>query len=232
MLSGVIFDLDGVLADSHPIHLRAWKRLLSAVGGQVSDSGLSVLFDGRKREDILRHFFPDLPPAEIVSLGRWKDELFYEVAGELRPLPGVLGFLHALEEAGIPKAVASSGTRERVEFTLAKLDMRHRFKTVVAAEDIAVGKPDPAVYRLAAERLGLHCRGLVVAEDAVSGVIAAKAAGMTCLALASCGRHQVLVEAGADLVVTTFLPDLLVRLQALLASQEHTDDCMPVPAAA
>src|SRR5712671_1410357 len=118
MLGGVIFDFDGVIVDSHPAHMRAWKAFLLTKGKAFSDAELSFVREGAKREDILRRFFGELTPDQIVNYGIEKDKLFQARAGELKLVSGFAEFLLQVEAAVIPIAVATSGSRSRVEQAL------------------------------------------------------------------------------------------------------------------
>src|SRR4051812_18288683 len=88
MLAGVIFDFDGVIIDSHPAHMQAWKAFLLTKGKAFSDAELSFVREGAKREEILRRFLGELTPDQIVSYGVEKDRLFQSSAGELKLVPG------------------------------------------------------------------------------------------------------------------------------------------------
>src|SRR3954454_6672016 len=88
MLGGVIFDFDGVIVDSHPAHMDAWKAFLLSKGKAISDTDLSFVREGAKREEILRHFLGELTPDQTVSYGLEKDKLFQARAGELSLIPG------------------------------------------------------------------------------------------------------------------------------------------------
>src|SRR5215471_280013 len=108
MLEAVIFDMDGVIIDSHPAHRQAWKTFLSTVGRLVSDAELDFVLDGRKRDEILRHFLGDLSDEEILQFGNQKDNFFRERALQVRPVAGVLEMVDRLREAEIATAVATS----------------------------------------------------------------------------------------------------------------------------
>src|ERR1035441_10771081 len=86
MFSGVVFDLDGVIVDSHPLHKRAWRGFLVSVGKQVSESDLDFILEGRRRRDILIHFFGELSEIEIQEYGSKKDEFFCEASAVLEPV--------------------------------------------------------------------------------------------------------------------------------------------------
>jgi HAD superfamily hydrolase (TIGR01509 family) len=204
MLAGIIFDFDGVIVDSHPVHLEAWKALFSAMGKAVGDEELSFVTEGAKREEILRRFLGDLIPEQIELYGAEKERLYQARASEVKLVRGVTEFLQQVDVAGVPIAVATSGSRNRVERTLDAFGLLDRFRAIVTAEDVARGKPDPALFFLAASRLRAAADQILVCEDAVAGVCAARAAGMKCMAIAANGRRKLLQEAGAALVIEDF----------------------------
>jgi beta-phosphoglucomutase len=204
MLSGVIFDFDGVIVDSHPVHVQAWKSFLLSHGKGVGDAEISFLQEGAKREEILQHFLGDLTPEQVRLYGDEKDKLFHARASEVKLVRGFLKFLDQIDAAGLPSAVATSGSRRRVEQALETFNLHNRFRVVVTGDDVARGKPDPALFLRAANVLRVEPSRILVCEDAVAGVIAANAAGMKCFAIAAQGRESLLNEAGADLVVEDF----------------------------
>ena len=217
MLGGVIFDFDGVIVDSHPVHMQAWKTFLYSRGKAVSDAELSFVQEGVQREEILRHFFGDLTAEQTASYGAEKDKLFQSSAFELKLIRGFAEFLSQVDAAALPSAVATSGSRGRVEQALQAFNIRHRFRVVMTAEDVGRGKPDPALFLLAAQALQIDTSGVLVCEDAVAGVLAAKTAGMKCMGIAANGRESLLQQAGADLVVKDFVNTSLEDLRHLFA---------------
>jgi beta-phosphoglucomutase len=204
MLAGVIFDFDGVIVDSHPAHIAAWKAFLHSKGKRVNDADLSFVREGVKREEILGHFLGELAAEQIASYGAEKDNLFQARAFELKLIPGFVEFLLQLDAAALPSAVATSGSRGRVEHALEVFNLRDRFRAVVTGNDVARGKPDPALFLLAAQALQVDASRILVCEDAVAGVLAAKGAGMKCMGIAANGRESLLKQAGAHLVVSDF----------------------------
>jgi beta-phosphoglucomutase len=201
---GVVFDMDGVIIDSHPSHRRAWKEFLETVGVEVSDEELEFILDGRKREDILRHFLGDLSSEKLKEYGSRKDDMLRRLGNGVHPIEGVLEFLADLEEAGLKTAVATSAGRTRTLGTLAGLGISERFDVVITGDDVPAGKPDPLIYRLAAEQLREDPRYLVAFEDAASGVQAATLAGIRCIGVAPSSHAQRLRDAGANRVVPHF----------------------------
>jgi HAD superfamily hydrolase (TIGR01509 family) len=215
MLAGIIFDFDGVIVDSHPLHLQAWKGFLRSIGKDVSDADLAFVLEGAKREEILRHFLGDLTNEQINIHGAEKERRFQTLAGELKLVNGVADFLAQVDAAGLPMAVATSGSRGRAEQTLESFNLRSHFRAITTGDDVARGKPDPALFLLAARSLRVDAESVLVCEDAVSGVVAAKSAGMKCLAIAANSRGPRLKQAGADLVMDDFTKvrlDDLIRL--------------------
>jgi HAD superfamily hydrolase (TIGR01509 family) len=204
ILRGVIFDLDGVIIDSHPIHRSAWRRFLASVGKNVTEEQLNFVLDGRKREEILQHFLGELSADELREYGRRKEELFREEAMDLQPTGGLNSFLEELRAAGLLLSVASSGSKSRVGYVLDRLHLTRLFQAVITGDDVLVGKPNPEIFQLAASAMGCGPSEVVVIEDAVAGVVAAKAAGMKCLAMATNGRRAALLKAGADHVASNF----------------------------
>ena len=117
---------------------------------------------------------------------------------------GLLEFLTTLEQAGVRMAVATSASRKRARYVLEHFDLENRFSAIVSGEDVAHGKPDPEVYYSACRRIDADTSTALVIEDAVSGVMGAKAAGIRCLGIADAKRTQLLYRAGADYVVPDF----------------------------
>jgi beta-phosphoglucomutase len=214
MLRGVVFDMDGVIIDSHPAHRLAWRTFLRSLGRETRDEELDFILDGRKREEILKYFLGELAPEQIAEYGNRKDELLCQHGEAMRPIPGVIEFLDRLSEAGIRMAIATSASRRRACGTLEELRLARSFHTIVTGDDIRSGKPDPAIYHLAAERMQESPECLVAVEDAVSGVKSARAAGIRCLAVAPALRADALRAAGADPVIPDFRSFSLSQLEA------------------
>src|ERR1700682_2727482 len=118
MLQALIFDLDGVVVDSHPAHLCGWETLFASLGKLVPNHDLQVVLEGQKREDILRHFLGELTDEQLEAYGARKDTLFKDAARGLQTVKGVLQFLEQIEGEGLPMPVPFSASRNRVEYTL------------------------------------------------------------------------------------------------------------------
>jgi HAD superfamily hydrolase (TIGR01509 family) len=214
-ISAVVFDMDGVLIDSHPTHRAAWRGFLKSLGIDASDHELEFILEGRTRSEILRHFLGDLPDHELQDHGKRKDEIFRSLEHEIQPLAGVLGFLSEVERAGIARAVATSASEIRTFATLERMGLGGYFDAVITAADVTVGKPHPMVYHLACERMGVATRHALAFDDACAGVQAARSAGLRCVGVASNGLSEKLLEAGAETIIRDFSG---VRLETPLPS--------------
>jgi HAD superfamily hydrolase (TIGR01509 family) len=214
MIEGVVFDMDGVLIDSHPVHRVAWSKFLATVGKNVTDEDLGFILAGRRREEILRHFFGDLPESKIVEYGHQKDLFFEENFQDVKLIPGVWKFLELLADFGLKCAIATSASSARTWGTVYRLGLDQKFSVIVTGDDVDAGKPDPEVYRLAAQRMILSPEKLLVLEDAPCGVQAARSAGMRCVGVSTNGRAELLRQCGAELVIPDFLdPSIATLLQ-------------------
>lgn len=218
-LSAVVFDMDGVIVDSHPAHCRAWKEFLLLFGKNVSDNELNFVLDGRKRNEILSHFLGPLTEEQLKAYGKLKDEFFWRTTSEIVPIPGVLEFIENIRKAGIALAMATSASAKRTCSTLERLGLLPYFAAIVTGDDVRDGKPHPEIYQLACKRANFSPSDVVAIEDAPSGVRAAKSAGLKCLGIASAQSDRALTAAGADYVLADFVSLSLARFQSILGMQ-------------
>ena len=216
----VIFDCDGVIADSEPLHLRVFQAVLAPRGIAIGSVEYVERYLGLDDRDVfteaLRAHGSAPAASEIAALIAEKAQRFRSVLeAEVRIYPGVVAFVHSL--AGLPLAVASGGLREEVELILARAGIRDAFAAVVAAEDVAAGKPDPegflrALAALEREAGAIAPEACLVVEDSIAGIEAARRAGMRCLAVTNSYTAEDL--AAADLVVPTLEGMTLERVRA------------------
>lgn len=180
----VIFDMDGVLVDSYQAHFVSWSQLYSELGAPYSEAAFAADF-GRTSRDILRRAFGEqLPDERIRALDERKEALFRDVLrNDFRAMDGAVELIDALTADGFRLAVGSSAPPENVNLCLEMLGRRERFSAAVTGMDVTRGKPDPQVFQLAAERLGVPASSTAVVEDAVHGIEAANRAGMASVGL-------------------------------------------------
>ena len=203
-LLGVIFDMDGVLVDSHAVHRKAWRLFFQTLRREVPESELDFILDGRKRGDILRHFLGDCPGPELEEFGRRKDCIFRQIQLEVTPVPGAVRMVRELHRSGAALALATSASRTRARSTLAGMGLQNCFQVVVTGEDVLLGKPDATIYRLACKRIEIAPERVLAVEDAISGIRAAVGAGLSCLGVALHETPENLTAAGAVHVVRDF----------------------------
>jgi beta-phosphoglucomutase family hydrolase len=179
-----LFDCDGTIVDSMPIHYLAWKRALAEWRCEFTEDlfygwgGLSVA------EIISRLNAVHGLQMPLDAVARRKEEFYYESLPQLKAVPEVLE--HIADQYGqIPFAVVSGSTRESVTASLNALKLLDKFETLVCAGDYKNSKPDPEPFLIAAARLGVPAESCLVFEDAELGVQAAKAAGMASVMIAS-----------------------------------------------
>ena len=216
--AAAIFDMDGVLVDSNPFHLRKWIALLTEqqIPFDREELGRRVL--GPRNHTIIRHYFGDsLSESEIHQLSEELEEKYRAaIRPHAKPLPGLTTLIQELHQAGLPMAVASAAMRKNIEFMADVLELRPYFRCMISSEEIPHSKPDPAVYLKSAAALGVDPAGCVAFEDSFVGVEAVKRAGMKCVAVASTfPREELRQKTRADLIVPSFEGLNLDTLQSL-----------------
>jgi beta-phosphoglucomutase len=200
--AAVIFDMDGVLIDSYHAHLQSWQEAARVEGLTITEEQFAATFGKTSRESIRllwrdRHF----TEIQIKDFDHRKEAAFRRIITARFPvMPGAMELLNSLDEAGFLLAIGSSGPPENVDLVLDKLGVRPLLSAVVNGADVTRGKPDPQVFLIAAQRLGVAPARCVVVEDAALGIEAADAAGMKAIGLASTGRTRQSLAA-ADMVV-------------------------------
>lgn len=222
-LRAVIFDLDGVVADSHPIHEVAWTKLFIEQGLDESKLNLDFLYAGHPRRGILRHYLGAVSASEIERLGRRKDELYVAAAAHLKPKPRIPETLRQLNKDGIVCALATSAGRARTYGTLEKFGLTKEFAAIVTGEEARMPKPAPAIFLLAAARIETEPESCVVVEDSVAGVSAARAAGMRCAGFAPVKWFGELAEAGANDLISELPEDATGYFASLLGQSPAID---------
>jgi HAD superfamily hydrolase (TIGR01509 family) len=179
MIEAVIFDVDGVLTDSEPLHLEATNRVLSE-HGKALDEEENKEYLGLDERDFWRKVAARFElKADPDALGAQRVEVYLELMKDgLLPMPGVPECITGMLMRGLSLAAASSSSRRVVDATLAELGLQKSFQAVVCGDEVARSKPDPEIFLKAAERLGVPPENCLVIEDAPHGIQAAREAGM------------------------------------------------------
>ncbi len=204
--AAIIFDMDGVLVDSSPFHLRKWMSLLQTHRIPFDEQELRQIVLGPANDVIFRHFLGEhLTRKQLSELGEELDATFREAIGPQPPaLPGVRRFIEECDAQNIPMAVASAAIASNVKFLIAALRLEKYFREVLAVDATSNPKPHPDIYLKSAEKLGVEPETCAVFEDSFVGIEAAKRAGMKCVAITSTFSAEALRQTAADLIVPNF----------------------------
>ncbi len=197
----ILWDMDGVLADTSPLHFATWELILNEQRIPFDRQKFHKIY-GLKNRDLLPYLAgKPLDPKWSERIAAKKELAFRQLLpGKLLPLPGVIDWLIRFQSWGCKQAVASSAPPENVEALVDELGIRQYFDALVTPGDLP-GKPDPAVFLLAAKQLNVPPQGCLVIEDSIPGIEAAKRAKMRCLAVTTTNPPESLT--GADIVVET-----------------------------
>ena len=178
-VQALIFDMDGVIIHSNPVHREAWVQYNRRFGIETDDAMLQRML-GRRNDEIIRDFFGgNVAVAEVAAHGAAKEALYREIIGSRvneALVPGVREFLARHQD--MPVGLATNAEPANVEFLFDRAGLRPFFGAVVDGHQVANPKPHPDVYLKAAELLGVAAANCVVFEDSHSGIQAARAAGM------------------------------------------------------
>jgi beta-phosphoglucomutase len=212
-LEALIFDMDGVLINSEPLHERAKREALLEAGIVVPES-LFEKYTGRSDKVMIdevaaAHGESEERCAEIL---RRKHRIYESLEHTLRPVSGAIDFVH-WAQSRYRLALATSATKRNREATLKSLQIESMFEVTVDSASFSQPKPSPEVFQIALERLRLAPTASLVIEDAVNGIVAARAAGCFSAGLTTSFSKDALREAGADIVVGSY-PELKTLLTA------------------
>ena len=210
----LVFDLDGVIVDSMPLHTAAWKRYLERLG--ITSDDIERQMHGRRNDEIVRALIgPNLPADDVFEHGAGKERLFREMLSpqlERLIVPGIREFLAATN--GTPRAVATNAEPANVDFVLDSAGLRRFFAITVDGHQVSRPKPWPDIYLRAADLLHTAPKNCIIFEDSPTGIAAARAAGGRVVGLAT---HTTDLP-GVDVLVRDFrdplLPQWLERQQA------------------
>jgi HAD superfamily hydrolase (TIGR01509 family) len=178
-IAAVIFDMDGVLVDSEPLHLRATQAALGTRGPSYTERDNQSFF-GATDADLLRllRILFNLPDTTAALVEAKTAHLITMIRTEGRLRPGVPVVPLTLREAGLPLALATASRRPVIQAVLERVGLDRAFGAVVSGDEVARGKPAPDGFLMAARRLAVEPERCLVVEDSRNGVLAAKAAGM------------------------------------------------------
>jgi len=188
-IRGILWDLDGVLSDTQSIHSRCESLVLAEAGIAIPPETIGKDFSGSTDRplftEIYRRHGRAITPQELDGLIERKRKLIFKILGEegVPWVPGAQALLASFAQGGFPMAIASSSTLEFVRFITDRLGITPHFKSITSGHEVPRSKPEPAIFLLAAQRIGVPPAECLVVEDAALGLLAAKRAGIRSLAL-------------------------------------------------
>jgi beta-phosphoglucomutase len=214
-LKAVLWDLDGTLVDSEEFHWLSWRDTMRVEGIELTYDQFLASF-GQRNDRILAKWLPGADPARAQRIGDEKEAAYRRLVEThgLKPLPGAREWLLALRQSGWKQSIASSAPRQNVVTMLRVLGLQHYLDAIVAAEDVTIGKPDPQVFLMAAEKLATPPARCIVVEDAAAGVEGGRRGGMRTIGVTRNGTLD------ADVFVRSLEelpPDAFERLVACSA---------------
>jgi beta-phosphoglucomutase family hydrolase len=202
----LIFDMDGVIVDSNPLHRAAWAAFNRRYGLETTGAMLERMY-GRRNDWIVRDFFgEDLSEGEVAARGAAKEEIYREMLAsriEDALVPGLRPFLELYR--GAPTALATNAEPENVDFVLDRAGLRPYFRVVVDGHQVTHPKPHPEIYLRAATLLEAAPSNCIVLEDSHAGIAAARSAGMRVIGI---GTTEVNLP-GVDVMADNFCNGIL-----------------------
>lgn len=208
--------MDGTLVDNMHVHTEAWAKVLEENGVEMDAHKFLVATAGKTNREILPTVFGDISEDRITELAKRKETLYRDAYLPIRkPVDGLIEFLIEAQNLGIKMAVATAASNPNMEFILDGLDLRRFFGAITTATDVTVGKPDPAMFLVSAEKLGVEPKNCIVFEDAIGGFEAAHRAGMVSIGITTVNSAEDIlkldsvIEAHADF--TQMRPEELIE---------------------
>ncbi len=201
-LKAVLWDMDGIIADTADFHYSAWRDVFKERGVEFTKADFMRHFGQRHDTIIIFALGDKFSQEDIEAITNKKQSLYRQrVAKNIVPLPGAVELIKLLNRRGIKTAIASSAVAQNIQVILKGLGIEDCFQAIAFGTEVAEGKPSPEIFQLAAKKLGVKPENCVVIEDAIAGVTAAKRAGMKCVAVTNSHPRQSLKN--ADMVVDT-----------------------------
>ena len=200
----LIFDMDGVIVDNHQWHFESYIEFGKRHNLKITREEFGTYF-GTTNQFIMKSIFGEnISEADIIAFGEEKEAIYRELyLPAIKPMKGLPEFLQYASGLGIPIALATAAPKENVKFTLEATGLVHYFNAITDSSMVERGKPDPQVYLVTAEKLGVQPSECVVFEDSIPGITAAKNAGMRVIGVATTHKSSEL-SVYVDEIITDF----------------------------
>lgn len=201
----LLFDLDGTLTNSDPLHFAAFAATALDYGVNMDEEMFIKHVSGQLNENICRTLFSHVDSALHQKIADDKEALFRRmIVGKLKPIAGLLAFLDWAKARGCGFAIVSNAPRANITDMLKALGVTELFDTIVCASELPRGKPDPLPYLTGLERLGVAANRAMAFEDAAPGLTAAHRAGVATVGLTTTLSADAVASFGADLAMADY----------------------------
>ena len=216
----VIFDMDGVIVNNNLYHKKAWKLFCKRHNLNISQKELNLNIYGKLNSNILMHLFgKKLANKQIFKYAEEKEGIYRNIYKKYIALTkGLANFLKLLDDYGIKCAIATSAPQKNIKLILTKTGIKKYFKTIVDASQVSRGKPHPKIYLKTAKEMNFNPSKCIVFEDSISGIKAAKTAGMKVIALSTTHSKK---ELKADLTIRDFTQINIKALDSIYNPIKH-----------
>eukprot|EP00218_Dolichomastix_sp_CCMP3274_P008852 CAMPEP_0170132970 /NCGR_PEP_ID=MMETSP0033_2-20121228/985_1 /TAXON_ID=195969 /ORGANISM="Dolichomastix tenuilepis, Strain CCMP3274" /LENGTH=241 /DNA_ID=CAMNT_0010368421 /DNA_START=96 /DNA_END=821 /DNA_ORIENTATION=+ len=213
-LEAVLFDIDGTLADSDPLHLRVFQEYLPELGctETIDHAFFQKNISGRHNDDIFGRIFPDMPKERYAAVAEEKEARFRKLAGESTiATKGLSELLEWIDKRGLKKAAVTNAPRANAELMLKGMGLESYFDMLVIGSECTHAKPHPLPYLLALRHLGVSAEKAICFEDSPSGMRAAVSAGLATFGILSGQPREALEQEGAVECIKDFAAPELTR---------------------
>lgn len=217
--AALLFDIDGTLADTDPLHLEAFNRTFAPYGEHFDKPRFALELQGLANAAIAARFVPQLSAEEGMAVLSGKEAIFRDLAKtSIHAVPGLFDLLDLADSLGLPMAAVTNAPRANAELILDGLGIRDRFKAIVIGEELAHGKPHPMPYLEGLRLLGADAASSVAFEDSRTGIASATAAGISTVGIRTSLVDQDMIAAGAVMSVDGYgEPELRRFIEARVA---------------
>ena len=213
--AALLFDIDGTLVESDPLHLQAFNSVFGPRGHHFDHARFSLELQGMANEAIAARFLPDEPRERQLEIMMGKEAAFRDLAAAgVEPVAGLSALLDWADANGVPMAAVTNAPRPNAELLLGSIGVTHRFRAIVIGDELAHGKPHPLPYLEGLRLLGADPAHCVAFEDSRTGVASATGAGIATIGMMTGLGEAALLGAGASLAVRDYADPAVMELIA------------------
>ncbi|MDR1827374.1 MAG: HAD-IA family hydrolase [Methylobacteriaceae bacterium] len=217
-LKALLFDFDGTLANTDPIHLAVFKELLAPQGIVVDAPYFRKNIAGGSNKELFKRYFPGIGDEEAMAMSEAKEQMFRDRVGDLKPISGLHECLDWAREQGLKTALVTNAPISNINHLLPVLNLTDVFDIQITGNDNLPGKPSPVPYLTALQRLDIAPGEAVVFEDTHTGIVSGVAAGIFTFGLMTTHPLAELEASGADAVIRDYLDPMLWTMLARMVA--------------